>query len=172
MKLIVGLGNPEDKYQKNRHNVGFMLIDELASNFGGEFKNSLSFKSLVLKTDNFILGKPLTFMNDSGIAVRKLVDSYQIDLNSLFVAYDDLDIPLGSYKIVFGKPPKTHNGIFSVIGSLKTSKFWHIRIGVENRDKENRIPGEKYVLEDFLDSEIEVVRGVLKEVKDDILTGI
>jgi len=168
MKLIVGLGNPEEKYKNNRHNAGFILVNYLASFLGGSFEKNKQVESLVLKSDEIILAKPLTFMNDSGRAVLKLVNFYQVNLDSLFVAYDDLDIKLGEYKIVFGKPPKTHNGILSVINRLKTDDFWHIRIGVENRGVE-RTNGEKYVLQDFLDDEKVVVENVVKDISKELI---
>jgi len=168
MKLIVGLGNPEEKYKNNRHNAGFILVNYLASFLGGSFEKNKQVESLVLKSDEIILAKPLTFMNDSGRAVLKLVNFYQVNLDSLFVAYDDLDIKLGEYKIVFGKPPKTHNGILSVIDRLRTGDFWHIRIGVENRGVE-RTSGEKYVLQDFLDDEKLVVENVVKDISKELI---
>jgi len=168
MKLIVGLGNPEEKYKNNRHNAGFILVDHIASFLGGSFEKNKQVESLVLKSGEIILAKPLTFMNDSGRAVLKLVNFYRVHLDSLFVAYDDLDIKLGEYKIVFGKPPKTHNGVWSVIGRLKTSDFWHIRIGVENRSVE-RTSGEKYVLQDFLDDEKVVVENVVKDISKELI---
>ena len=167
MKLIVGLGNPGENHKNNRHNSGFILVDYLASFLGGSFDENNRLESLVLKSGKIVLAKPLTFMNDSGRAVAKLVNFYRVNLDSLFVAYDDLDIKLGEYKIVFGKPPKTHNGVWSVIGRLKTSDFWHIRIGVDNRSIE-RTSGEKYVLQNFLDGERLVIRSVLESVSKDL----
>lgn len=169
MKLVVGLGNPEEKYKNNRHNVGFMLIDCFASALSGtDFTKDDRLESLILKSGDFILAKPLTFMNNSGKAVLKLVNFYKVNSESLFVVYDDLDIALGEYKIIFGKPPKTHNGVYSVIENLRTTKFWHIRIGVENRDKKNRVSGERYVLEDFSEGEKMVIKQVLKSISFDI----
>ena len=168
MRLIVGLGNPGEEYKNNRHNAGFVLVDYLASFLGGSFEKNKQVESLVLKSGEIILARPLTFMNDSGKAVSKLVNFYRLNIGSLFVAYDDLDIKLGEYKIVFGKPPKTHNGVWSIINNLKTSDFWHIRIGVENRGVE-RTSGEKYVLQDFLDNERLVVDNVVKDISKDLI---
>lgn len=168
MKLFVGLGNPGGKYKNNRHNVGFMLVDYFACRLGsGVFKKSESFESLVLKSKDIILAKPLTFMNESGKAVCNLANFYQVSPDFIFISYDDLDIPLGEYKIIFGKPPKTHNGVWSVIKRLKTKDFWHIRIGVENRIKEEKISGESYVLKDFLANEKLVIERVIRSIFED-----
>lgn len=174
MKLIVGLGNPKEKYKNNRHNVGFVFIDFVVKELGlgVDFENNSKFESLVLKTPDLILVKPLTFMNNSGRAVKRLLDYYDIDFDDFYLAYDDLDIVLGKYKIVKDKPPKTHNGVWSVIESLGSSDFWHIRIGVENRDKDNRILGEQYVLENFLDNEKEVIGSVISKASKDLIERI
>lgn len=148
MKLFVGLGNPGVKYVNNRHNVGHMLIDTLqATSSKGEI-----FK----KTD--------TFMNDSGAFVKKNVEKYNLDLNNLYIAHDDLDLKLGEYKIQFGKGPKIHNGLRSIDDKLGTNAYWHIRIGVDNRNPENRIQGEEYVLDDFTSEEKEMLEKVIKEI--------
>ncbi|BCX14354.1 MAG: peptidyl-tRNA hydrolase [Patescibacteria group bacterium] len=174
MKLIVGLGNYNEKYKNNRHNVGFVFIDFIVKELGlgVDFEKNSKFESLVLKTPDLILAKPLTFMNNSGRAVKRLFDYYEIDFDDFYLVYDDLDIALGEYKIVKDKPPKTHNGVWSVIESLGGSDFWHIRIGVENRDKDNRILGEQYVLENFLDNEKEVIRSVISKASRDLIERI
>ncbi len=155
MKLLVGLGNKGDKYQKNRHNVGFLFVDRVLSLLEGggnglSFEYNKSLDSLVCKAKDLILLKPQTMMNASGTAVSKAVSFYKVDLSNLWLSYDDLDIALGEYKIVFGRPPKTHNGVYSVINLLGRSDFWHIRIGVENRNKEDRESGEEICLKEFL----------------------
>src|SRR3990172_6433738 len=118
MKLIIGLGNPEEKYKKNRHNVGYMVIDELT-------KKRLP-KDVVVKKTNI-------FMNESGEFMNKLVEQYHLKPSDLWVIHDDLDIALGSYKIQKGKGPKLHNGVNSIERELGTDEFWRVRVGVENR---------------------------------------
>lgn len=171
MNLVVGLGNFGEKYKNNRHNVGFVFVDFFAKGLGLDlnFDKSLKLESLILKTSNLVLAKPLTFMNDSGRAVKRLVDFYDVDIDNFYLAYDDLDIALGDYKIVKGKPPKTHNGVWSVINDLGSSNFWHVRIGVENRSKERRILGEKYVLEDFLKEEREFVDDAISKASKELM---
>lgn len=148
MKVIVGLGNPGIKYVNNRHNVGHMVIDEL---------QNLKLKDKTLKSDKY--------MNDSGLFIKKLKDKYpKMQLNDLYVIHDDLDIPLGSFKIQFGKGPKVHNGLNDIYEKIGTSEFWHVRVGVDNRNPENRAKGMDYVLDDFLPEEYSKLKGVIKEI--------
>ena len=162
MKLIIGLGNPEEKYKNNRHNVGHMVIDAFASKF--PISNFQFPKGIIIK-------KTDCFMNESGEFVKKLVEQYRINPSDLWVIHDDLDIPLGSYKIQKGKGPKLHNGINSIERLLGTDDFWRVRIGVDDRGPDNRIPGEEYVLQDFSDVEKENLRPVIKKVADELLNA-
>lgn len=149
MKLIVGLGNPGEQYLNTRHNAGHLFVEELRKN---------------RPPKSFTLKKSDTFMNDSGKFVKGLVDKYKLDLNDLYVAHDDLDILLGSYKIQLGRGPKDHNGISSVDRELGSSNYWHIRIGVDKRDPQNRVLGEEYVLQNFTSEEKEILEKTLKEI--------
>lgn len=149
MRLIVGLGNPGTKYAKTRHNVGYMAIDRL--------------KAEVEEKKDLILAKPTTFMNESGVAVHALYSKYHIPYSSLYVIHDDLDIPLGTFKIQLGKGPKTHKGLLSIYEKLGTKDFWHVRIGVENR-ADKKISGEDYTLMPFESQEKEVIDGVIDQV--------
>lgn len=154
MKLIIGLGNPEIKYFKNRHNTGYISINEL-------LKRNIP-KSIIAKKTNI-------FMNDSGSIVKNLFDKYKISLNDLYIVHDDLDIPLGEYKIQKGVGPKLHNGISSVDEKLKSKDYWRVRIGVDAREKDDRTPGEKYVLEDFEESEEKILLGVIDKAINKLL---
>lgn len=145
MKLIVGLGNPGEKYKNNRHNVGFMVVDELAK----------------LNLPEVVLFKPQKFMNRSGVEVKKL----QVrNLQDLYVIHDDLDIELGKFKISFGKGPRVHNGLLSIYEQLGTKDFWHVRIGIDNRLKTGfKGTGEEYVLQNFRPEEKIIVNSVIKK---------
>lgn len=168
MKLIIGLGNPGEKYSNNRHNVGQMLVDRLQSTVysHSSWENNRKLDAVVCspKSVDVLLAKPLAFMNDSGEAIQKLVNFYKVDLNDLYIVHDDLDIRLGAYKIQKGKGPKIHNGVNSVEESLGTPEFWRVRVGVDNRDTKNRMPGEAYVLQDFTEDELEILNEVLSKV--------
>ena len=144
MKSVVGLGNPKQEYASTRHNVGFMLVDKL---------KDINLPVKLYKSD--------VFMNDSGKFVRKIFNSKNFD--DLVIIHDDLDIPLGSYKIQLGRGPKLHNGILSIEKELGNDEFWRIRIGVDNR-KEFRTPGEKYVLENFTQEEMEILDQVFDRI--------
>ena len=103
-------------------------------------------------------------MNDSGVAVKNLSTHYNLQHTNLYVVHDDLDLTLGSYKIQFGKGPKVHNGLLSIEEELGTSDFWRVRIGVDNRDPNNRIPGDEYVLQNFTKEEIEIRDKIIAEI--------
>jgi len=154
MKLIIGLGNPGLMYTQNRHNVGYMLIDALQEH---------------PLPKNIVAQKTGVFMNSSGPAVSSLYTKYNIQNTDLYVVHDDLDIPLGSFKIQFAVGPKDHNGLSSIYQSLGTKDFWHVRIGIENRSPESRTPGETYVLENFIHEEyrliIDTFRKIIHELK-------
>ncbi len=167
MKCIVGLGNPGEKYKNNRHNVGFMFIDYMVKLLNGYMvKKNKNY--LAIQPSNhsaILLAKPLTFMNLSGAAVKKLTMNYELLTTNLYVVHDDLDIPLGKFKIQKGVGPRLHNGVESIEKALGTKDFWRIRIGIDNRPalrslarpskllrrrrREGGIDGETYVLQDF-----------------------
>jgi PTH1 family peptidyl-tRNA hydrolase len=172
MKLIVGLGNPGEKYQYNRHNVGFMVVDKLVQSLKSKvesrdltFKVNKKFNADVVMTKEYILVKPQTFMNDSGIAVAAICNFYKIKNEDLYIIHDDLDIKIGNYKIQHGKGPKVHNGLKSVEEKLGTEKFWNVRVGVENREVRGNsgIPGVVYSLQNFSPDERTIIEGVISD---------
>jgi peptidyl-tRNA hydrolase, PTH1 family len=180
MKFIIGLGNPEPKYSNNRHNVGFIVIDAMNAAFKTKYKRKAPvfsqkfLQSIVFDYSPFtFLAKPMKFMNDSGVAVKKIVDAYKINPKDVYIIHDDLDIPIGEYKIQVGKGPKVHNGIKSVEEELGTKDFGRIRIGIENRPARdasnalqagNRIPGDEYVLADFTKEEERILKWTIQKL--------
>lgn len=152
MKLIVGLGNVGEKYKNTRHNAGWMFLDV----FGPS-----KFKGIKVQ-------KLQSMMNSSGDKVLDLVKNYHIDSKNLFVAHDDLDLPLGEYKIQLGKGPKVHNGVNSVERALGTSEFWRVRIGIDNREPENRTPGDKYVLQDFSVEDRKILDEIIPKIASEL----
>jgi PTH1 family peptidyl-tRNA hydrolase len=143
MKLLVGLGNPGSKYLQTRHNVGFLFIDYLVKN--------------KLLNKQFRTLKPDTFMNNSGLAVSKELNFYKLLPADLIVVHDDLDLRLGEFKMQLGKGPHLHNGVESVEKSVGTKEFWRVRVGVDNRDLENRVSGQSYVLQNFTTEELDML---------------
>lgn len=167
-KLLVGLGNPESVYQKTRHNVGQMFVDWLADKWELNWEKRKDLQSLVCQKDEIVLAKPLVFMNESGKAVRKLKDKLKVKDENIYIVHDELDLPLGKYLVSFARSSPLHKGILSIEQQLKANQFWRIRIGVDNRDKENRIAGEKYVLQKFKNDEIECVFRIYSELLNDL----
>ena len=169
MKLVIGIGNPGEKYKGNRHNVGFVVLDRLAQELGiRNYELRKKFESLVTSHKSLVLAKPQTMMNSSGKAVKKLVDHYKIKTPDLWVIHDDLDLRLGNYKTQKGKGPREHKGLLSIYEALRTKDFWHVRVGVDNRDPGDRIDGEKYVLQDFTDKELAVIEQVIAKITLDL----
>ncbi len=170
MKVIVGLGNPGDKYSRNRHNVGFMVLDKLAEQILKsqilKFSNNKKFSAEIFQTKEYILVKPQTFMNESGVAVSKICQFYKIELKDLYIVHDDLDIALGNYKIQHGKGPQVHNGLLSVEEKLGSDQFFNVRVGVENREVRGNkgVPGVVYSLQDFNVEEARIIEGVIEKI--------
>ena len=169
MKLVIGLGNPGKRYKNNRHNVGFMMIDALASKI-------LNSKSQILNKSKIKIFKSKTFMNDSGTFVKELLSQYpSIPVSSIYIVHDDLDLPLGTWKIQYAKGPKDHGGIMDIEEKLCSKNFWRIRIGVDNRKSEpsfaKATDGKDYVLQDFSPKENKILDGVIKQICKKLATS-
>jgi PTH1 family peptidyl-tRNA hydrolase len=148
--LLAGLGNPGPQYAGNRHNVGFMVLDELASRIGGKFKGHKSGAELLegrLAGRRVILAKPRSFMNLSGGPVVGAARFYKIPADGVVVVHDELDLPFGALKLKLGGGDNGHNGLRSITKSLGTKDYYRVRFGV------GRPPGRQdpadYVLKDF-----------------------
>ncbi len=168
--LIVGLGNPGREYRENRHNAGFMLADRLAVKLDTRFTR-LQSRALVataaLPEKKIILAKPQTFMNRSGQAVQGLVRFYKLPLDHLFVAYDELDLPVGTLRIRPDGGSAGHKGMASIIERLGTDGFARLRLGV------GRPPGQMaapdYVLQDFSRGDLKMIAEVLDRAVEAVL---
>ena len=171
MKLVIGLGNPGKEYVNTRHNVGFEFVDRLSS--GARFSLEGKFESLVYREKDILFVKPQTFMNESGRAVRKIMDFYKLGVGEVVLVHDDLDLKLGDYKIQMGVGPKVHNGVSSVESSLPNKNFLRLRIGVDNREKTFYTgTGSDYVLERFRKEELEELDEILEEAADELLVAL
>ncbi|TVP96452.1 MAG: aminoacyl-tRNA hydrolase [Acholeplasmatales bacterium] len=146
MKLIVGLGNPGRKYASTRHNVGFMAVDRFAGVLKIAFRHEKKFQGELAKTADYLVLKPQTFMNLSGISVRAVCEYYHIVPEDVIVVYDDLDLPLGKLRLRPAGGAGGHKGIRSIISSLQSDAFKRVRIGI---DRHPDIPAEAYVLQPF-----------------------
>ena len=183
MFLIVGLGNPGDKFTNTRHNLGFEVIDALVRKLGergrgkGEsWETQQKFKAEISKINftlnasplTLILAKPLTFMNLSGMAISSIAQYFKIKPEEIIIIHDELDLPLGHIKIRVGGSDAGHHGIESIIKSLGTEKFIRVRLGIGNwhaisgEHKHSAFNAEKFVTEQFLANEKSKVRSMVK----------
>ena len=147
MYIIVGLGNPEEKYARTFHNMGFNAAADVAEKLGVKFKKkqcSSYIAEAFIGGEKVIIARPLTYMNLSGVAVKQLLATYKATPAQLVVIYDDYDIPKGKIRIRPSGSAGTHNGMRSVIAETGTQDFARIRIGI--RDSEVNIPIINYVL--------------------------
>ncbi|OGE25439.1 aminoacyl-tRNA hydrolase [Candidatus Daviesbacteria bacterium RIFCSPHIGHO2_02_FULL_41_14] len=173
MKLIVGLGNPGEKFINTRHNLGFMVVDEYVKKHLGPkiiWESSKDFKSEMLKLSNDLwLVKPQTFMNHSGVAVENICRYYKINPSDLIVIYDDLDLPLGKIKIRMGGSAAGHHGVESILERLGKDGFIRIRIGIGNlkskmaEQKDHLFDANRFVVDDFDQSEKSKIRHAVKQ---------
>ncbi|GAA0940491.1 aminoacyl-tRNA hydrolase [Nonomuraea longicatena] len=148
--LIVGLGNPGDEYAGNRHNAGFMVLDELAARAGGRFKAHKS-RAAVLETREAVLAKPLSFMNLSGGPAKLLADFYKIPAERLIVVHDELDVPYGALRAKYGGGDNGHNGLKSITKVFGTRDYLRVRFGIGRPP--GRMDPAAYVLRDFATAE-------------------
>jgi PTH1 family peptidyl-tRNA hydrolase len=178
MTLLVGLGNPGKQYEKTRHNAGFMVLDKMSADFKFNKKFNAEVAALPPQPplsggqQKIILAKPQTFMNLSGQAVQAIMSYYKISPEDLTVIHDDLDIPLGEYKIQKNRSSAGHNGVQSIIDSLGTQDFTRVRIGIQQSKVEGRrlkVDAEKYVLEKFNKNEFKIVEEVIEKIIAEII---
>jgi PTH1 family peptidyl-tRNA hydrolase len=160
--LIVGLGNPGADYRHNRHNVGFMVVDELARVASIPLRR-VQFRAIVgkgsLDEESVILAKPQTYMNDSGQAVAPLVNFYKIPIENLLVIHDDLDLPFGTLRLRPLGGTGGQRGMESIVDKLWTSEFARLRVGIGRPP--GRMAPRDYVLHDFDPPQQELLPDVL-----------
>lgn len=175
MKLLVGLGNPGSRYENTRHNLGFMVLDELAQDLGFRLRK-VKFKSLWEKTrigsKEAVLLKPQEYMNNSGLAVREAADFFKIEPENIIIIYDDVDIELGRLRIRKNGSAGSHNGMRSVIQHLGSSDFPRIRMGIGRPPSymdmadfvlARFLPGEEKLVEDMVLRGVEAARSLVTE---------
>ena len=170
MKLVVGLGNKGREYENTRHNMGFMLVDRYLQykNITDKFKDKFNaiYIETTINNEKVIFIKPMTYMNNSGIAVRAFVDFYKLNSEDILVISDDLDLDLGKFRLRRNGSSGGHNGLKSIISHLGTDNFKRLRIGISN-DKDDVI---NYVLSKFSKkelNEIDTMYDTLVKVLDD-----
>lgn len=174
MKLIIGLGNPGEKYAASRHNIGYLVLERVAAKYGFSLAPNEKFLASVaeglIEQEKVVLGLPLTYMNSSGQAVAKLVDYFKVNLDGLLVISDDLDLPFGTIRTRFSGGDGGQKGLRSVIEAVGED-FWRLRIGIANEHREGTEASD-FVLKPFnrqeagfvdkiTESALEVVSGFL-----------
>lgn len=160
MWLIAGLGNPGSRYEKTRHNVGFLVLEELSRRLQLEFteKEDCKISKGSLGDEKIILLEPLTFMNRSGIAVRKIMQKSNIFSENLIVVHDDIDLETGNLKIRKKGSSGGHKGVESIIQNIGTREFIRIKIGI---GRDPFVPTEKYVLSRFRKDETPIINDAI-----------
>ncbi len=174
-QLIVGLGNPEPKYDKTRHNIGFEALDELAQRWNVPLQNNRRFKGLFgegrsVTGDKIYLLKPSTYMNRSGEAIRAVVDWYKLPPESLLVIYDDMDLAVGRLRLRLSGSAGGHNGIKSTISHVGSQDFPRLRIGIGQSGPEKDTVS--HVLGRFAPAEREAIQEVLQLTTEAIEVGL
>ena len=167
--LIVGLGNPGKEYELTRHNIGFMVLDNLAEKAGIEISKS-AHKGILGKGDylgnTVYLFKPLTFMNKSGEALKEVKNFYKIPANQIIVVHDELDLPLGDIRSKFGGGTAGHNGLKSIIENTGDKDFHRIRIGIGKPEYKSQVVD--HVLSTFSEDEFKDLDNIIERVIEDI----
>ncbi len=173
---IVGLGNPGNEYEQTPHNAGFEAVNKLYELLSydrklnvGDWKYDKYIDGDIATVrqngrEIYVLVKPMTYMNRAGKTVRELIKRFEFDPTAdLVVVYDDLDIPLGKYKLQKAKKPKAHNGINDIVSQIGAMDFQHLRIGVETRARDRKISGEEYVVRKLPDADWQTLLETVQE---------
>lgn len=168
MKLIVGLGNPGKEYENTRHNAGFVVCERIISNERLTINKTTKLHCDVAKGKDFIVTMPTTFMNESGVAVRAVMDFYKLQPQDIIVIHDDKDIPLGEYRIQTDRSAAGHNGIKSIIEHLGTQNFTRVRIGVATEEMKKYPDTADFVLGHFGKEEKKILEAVIEKILKEI----
>ncbi len=163
MKLIVGLGNPGKEYDSTRHNIGFMVLDAYLGPISWQNKFNALYTTTQINNEKVIFLKPLTYMNLSGNAVREFVNFYKIALEDILVIQDDLDLPVGKFRLKINSSSGGHNGIKSIIDNLGSNNFARLKVGVSKNDN---IDTKDYVLGHFKKEELAIINKLFPIFKD------
>ena len=181
MRIVIGLGNPGEKYAKNRHNIAWLALDYWLEN--PRWTLNKKFKALTYEQGETLFVKPLSFMNESGQVAQKILSYYKLlptslgilrkkdsDLSDcLSVIHDDLDINFGAWKIATDSSSAGHRGVQSIINHLKTQKFTRLRLGIKNENLRLHIPADKFVLQNFKGEELSELPSLFSLVKSEII---
>lgn len=189
--MIVGLGNPGEKYESTRHNMGFMAVDHFLKDFESAAKNSwkdeIKFKSAIAQIEwkpkvgsleKVLLVKPKTYMNLSGMAIQLISSYYKVAPADIWIVHDDLDLPLGTMKIRLGGASAGHHGVESIIDALGSDKFWRFRLGTGESHSKVKIAkhmirkADEFVLSGFQGGESKKARELVKRAAKALSTAL
>ena len=168
MKLIVGLGNPGQEYENTRHNLGFWIIDYLASKLNIEL-NKKKFNGLYCQNSKYILLKPQTYMNNSGECIVSFLNYFRIPLDNLLIIYDDIALPLGKFRYRGQGSDGGHNGVKNIVELLGSKNFKRLRVGI---GYERKFLIRNWVLANFSLSEKEEIKKIMPNILNGLLEWI
>lgn len=154
MKLIIGLGNPGREYESTRHNIGFMVLDNYLGNVTWQQKFNAQYTTSIINNEKVYFIKPQTYMNLSGNSILEFVNFFKIEIEDVLVIHDDLDLPIGKFRIKTNSSHGGHNGVKSIIERLGTNSFARLKIGIShNLDYDTK----DYVLGHFTNEEKDIL---------------
>lgn len=165
MKLFFGLGNPGKQYQNTRHNLGQMIIKDYVRTRHGVFLHKSKLQSKFCEINKNIFAISTGYMNESGTALQKVAAFYKIPPENIYLIHDDLDLPVGEWRLQFDRGPAGHNGVKSVIENLGTQAFWRVRIGIGKAEFET---AEEYVLKPFSKDEKMLIDKTIDKILQEI----
>ena len=172
IRLVAGLGNPGSEYAATRHNIGFMVVDQLAAQFGSTWEKSVPQareEALSAKCGAVLLIKPMSFMNRSGYPLFAVAQFYKIEPQQILIVLDDLALPLGRLRMRARGGPGGHNGLESIIVQFGTEEIPRLRVGIGQAPREGYVD---YVLSRFFDEEKPLVRSTIGRAVDAVKCAI
>ena len=169
IRLVAGLGNPGPEYASTRHNVGFLVVDRLAEQFGSTWERSTKWDAVVTKYGEVFLLKPMSFMNRSGHPLFAIAQFYKIDPAEILVVLDDLALPLGRLRLRAGGSPGGHNGLESIMVQFGTEEIPRLRIGIGAAPSAGSVD---YVLSRFFEEEKPLVRSTIDRAAEAVKCAI
>lgn len=169
MKLILAIGNPEKKYEKTRHNIGVVILEEIIASLNLENpKKDKKLEAKLTKADNLLLAESQNFMNESGRTAKKISNFFNIEPEDILIIHDDSDLNIGSFKLQIGKNPAGHHGIESVVSHLGTKDFWRLRIGIRPENENGRQKAGDFVLKKISKQELTIIEKMLPKIIENI----
>ena len=176
MHAIIGLGNPSSEYDGTRHNIGFTVVDKLAEKFDADFhagRGEFVSASCRLKGEQVLLVKPLTYMNNSGVAVKEILEQHQLWLEELLVVVDDFQLPLGMLRLRTKGSDGGHNGLASIMYQLESDEFPRLRCGIQSESMpKNKNKMADFVLSSFEKKEQDKVKKMIELASDAVITTV